>query len=315
LERAVEVGVGLINLESAGELHAVRDVAETMARKANIGVRVNPDVTTTTHPYTQTGAEGMKFGIPVDQVLDIASDITASPYLCLASIGMHLGSQITTARPYAEGAAKLQSLIAELRNSGVDTLRSVDVGGGMAIPYSDGSGLVMREFVEAVAPVALETGLTLLLEPGRLLVGNAGALITQVLYCKRSGGRTFAVVDAGMNDFMRPSYYQAEHEISVIGSDGAAHDSQGPVDVVGPICETGDYLGLARMLPGLKPGVLLAVHGAGAYGFSMSSNYNSRPRAAEVLVDGDRVGLIRARETIEDLWHREEADPQWLPSL
>ena len=185
LERAVEVGVGLINLESAGELSLVREVADGMTRKANIGVRVNPDVTIATHPYTQTGAKGMKFGIPVDQVLDIASDITASPHLHLASIGMHLGSQISTAHSYAEGAAKLGSLIEELRSSGVDTLRSVDVGGGMAISYGDRPGLVMGEFVAAVAPVAMEAGLTLLLEPGRLLVGNAGALITQVLYCKR----------------------------------------------------------------------------------------------------------------------------------
>ena len=315
LERAVEVGVGLINLESAGELQSLRGVTEAMARKANVGVRVNPGVTIATHPYTQTGAEGMKFGIPVDEVLDIARDIATSPYLQLASIGMHLGSQIAAAHAYAEGATKLGSLIAELRGSGVDTLRSVDVGGGMAIPYGDRPGLPMSEFVEAVAPIAVETGLTLLLEPGRLLVGNAGALITRVLYCKRSGGRTFAVVDAGMNDFMRPSYYQAEHPISVIGADDAAPDSLEPVDVVGPICETGDYLGLARRLPGLKPGALLAVHAAGAYGFSMSSTYNSRPRAAEVLVDGERVGLIRARETIEDLWNREVAEPQWLPSL
>ena len=313
LLEAVGIGVGLINLESEEEFHTLNKIAEESERDIRVGIRVNPDVTTSTHPYTQTGAAGMKFGIEVDEVVSLAEKISRAPRVKLTSIGMHIGSQIAVPDPYRAGAAKLEMLVTQLRGAGIATLDSVDVGGGMAIPSGGHAGLDIEEFVEAVSGVASNTGLLLLLEPGRYLVGNAGVLITRVLYCKRSAGRNFAIVDAGMNDFIRPSYYGAEHEIWVVGpaatdDPAAAHR----VDVVGPICETGDYMGLERKLPGLAPGALLAVHGAGAYGFSMSSTYNSRPRAAEVMVDGGRFGVIREREAIENLWSGEVSEPNWM---
>ena len=313
LLEAVRIGVGLINLESEAEFHTLKTIAEGSAHNIPVGIRVNPDVTTTTHPYTQTGAAGMKFGIQVDEVVGLAEQINRAPGVELTSIGMHVGSQIATPDPYRAGAAKLEMLVAQLRGAGITTLSSVDVGGGMAIPSMGQTGLDIAQFVEAVSGLATNTGLMLLVEPGRYLVGNAGVLITRVLYCKRSAGRNFAIVDAGMNDFIRPSYYGAEHDIWVVGpaasDDPATADA---VDVVGPICETGDYMGLERKLPGLASGTLLAVGGAGAYGFSMSSTYNSRPRAAEVMVDGDRFGVIRERETIESLWSGEISEPSWM---
>ena len=312
LFEAVKVGVGLINLESEEEFHTLNKIAAESPRDIRVGIRVNPDVTTTTHPYTQTGAAGMKFGVEVDDVVGLAEKVSRARRVKLTSIGMHLGSQIDTPDPFRAGAAKLEMLVRQLRSAGITTLNSVDVGGGLAIPSGGRAGLDIEDFVEAVSGVATNTGLLLLVEPGRYLVGNAGVLITRVLYCKRSAGRHFAIVDAGMNDFIRPSYYGAEHDIRVVGA-GATDDRAAAhsVDVVGPICETGDYIGLERQLPGLASGALLAVHGAGAYGFSMSSTYNSRPRAAEVMVDGDRFGVIREREAIENLWSGESSEPSW----
>lgn len=313
LSRAIEAGVGLINLESEDELEVVAETANTVGRDVTVGIRVNPDVATATHPYTQTGAAGMKFGVPVEQVPRLAEQIGSASRLRLTSVGMHIGSQITSAESYAEGVARLRAVVERLRAGGVVTLTTVNVGGGMAIPSGGSKGLDLALFAAAVAPVAVDTGLTLLVEPGRFLIGNAGILITRVLYCKQSGGRTFVIVDAGMNDFCRPSYYGAEHPITVVGRDGVMTDASGAVDVVGPICESGDYLGLDRTLEEPVLGRLLAVHGAGAYGFAMSSTYNSRPRAAEVLIDGDRAGVIRVREKVEDLWRGEFMEPAWLP--
>ena len=325
LSAAVAAGVGLINLESDGELEALASVARGGTR-VNVGIRVNPDVTTETHPYTQTGKSGMKFGVPLDQVVPLARRLGRTPGLELCSLGMHIGSQISDAAPYRCGAEKLEALVETVRGQGVTTLTSVDVGGGLAIDYGRGPALDLALFADAVAPLARATGLMVLMEPGRFLVGNAGVLLTRVLYHKRSGGREIVVADAGMNDLMRPSLYQAYHEITVVNSApislhpppptsttstprGSA--PEGLVDVVGPNCESGDFLALGRPLPAAPPGTLLAVLGAGAYGFGMSSHYNSRPRAAEVLVAGERFGIFRERETTADLMRGETTAPVW----
>ncbi len=318
LAAALQAGVGLINLESEGEFELLARLARERGtgRPVSVGIRVNPDVTADTHPYTQTGAAGMKFGVPLDQVVPLAQRIAAAAELVLRSVGMHLGSQISDPAPYRQGAARLAELVEALRAAGIRTLASVDVGGGLAISYGTSPALDARTFAEAVSPLARRTGLPLLVEPGRFLVGNAGCLLTRVLYRKRSGGRVFLVTDAGMNDLLRPSLYGAYHEIRVVdgdsGAGGAAVSAGGElVDVVGPNCESGDFLGLDRRLPGAGPGTLLAVLGAGAYGFGMSFPYNSRPRAAEVLVDGGRYAVVRDREGVDDLMRGESAQPVW----
>ena len=310
IESAIKAGVGLINLESGAELDIVADTAARLGRVATVGMRVNPDVTTKTHPYTQTGGKGMKFGIPLDEVTTVACRAADLKSVTLRSVGMHVGSQITDPAPYREGARKLESVVGQLRAAGISSLQSVDVGGGLGISYTGEPGPRPEDFAAAVQGLAQTTGLRLLTEPGRFLVGNAGTLLARVLYRKRSGGRDIVVVDAGMNDLIRPSLYGAHHDISVL-EHGAGADHDVPVDVVGPLCESGDFLGLDRRLPGAGVGALLEIRGAGAYSFSMSSQYNSRPRAAEVVMDGDRYALARARETVEDLFRGEDPSPSW----
>ena len=312
LDDAIRVGVGLINVESPGEMGLISERARATGSTARIGIRINPDVTTDTHPYTQTGERGVKFGVPLDEVPELAVRAFENHDLALSSVGMHLGSQIHDAQPFAEGAEKLEHLVTELRAVGIDSLHSVDVGGGLGVAYGSESPLDLNTFTAAVTPLVERTRLRLLLEPGRFLVANAGQLLTRCLYRKRSGGRDIAVVDAGMNDFLRPSLYSAIHEIEVV--EAARHtESAGAatVDVVGPVCETGDAFGTDRELRGVGPGALLSISGAGAYGFTMSSQYNSRPRAAEVLLDGERFATGRTRETIEDLMLGESATPEW----
>lgn len=323
LAAAVAAGVGLINLESEGELEALASVLPSGHPALAVGIRVNPDVTTETHPYTQTGKSGMKFGVPLDQVLPLALRVAGTRGLELRSLGMHIGSQIGSAEPYRCGTERLLELVAAVRHRGITSLTTVDVGGGLAIDYGNGGALDPAAFGAAVAPLARSTGLTLLVEPGRFLVGNAGVLLTRVLYHKRSGGREILITDAGMNDFMRPSLYQAHHEICVVddgpivldpsrsGTIGAPAAEGVSVDIVGPNCESGDFLALGRRMRLVPPGALLAVLGAGAYGFGMSSNYNSRPRAAEVLLEGGRFGVIRERERPEDLMRGETPSPRW----
>ncbi len=290
LTAAVREGVGLINVESLDELKLLTEVATELGAVADLGIRVNPDVTTKTHPYTQTGERGMKFGVPLDEVVQLARLAEAKDCLSVRSIGMHIGSQITDAEHFREGAQKLADLVDELRAAGVKGIRSVDVGGGIGIRYTNEHPLEAEEFAAAIRPLADDTGLEVMLEPGRFLVGNAGYVLTRCVHRKRSGSRNFVVVDAGMNDFLRPSLYGAVHEICV---------------VQGSICETGDFLGFQRELPEVSRGALLAVCGAGAYGFAMSSSYNSRPRPPEVLVDGDHWAIIRDRETVDDLMRGE----------
>jgi len=302
LRRTVRDGIGLINVESAEELGHLADIAAALKLPVRIGIRVNPDVKTKAHPYTQTGEADKKFGVPLPQVLDLVRRALAIPFLRLESIGMHLGSQICDPQAYVTAGSRIVDLVAKVRSLGVETLRAVDVGGGLGICYTDESALEPEAFAAAVTPLARETGLTLFVEPGRYLVGNAGVLLARCLYRKKALGKAFVVLDAAMNDLLRPSLYGAEHHIQVVGADRASPaEGRERVDIVGPVCETGDFLGRDRYLPAAQPGALLAISGVGAYGFSMSSTYNSRPRAAEVVIDGERWAVARRRESLEDL--------------
>ncbi len=303
LRAAVSAGVGLINVESRAELDALITIAGRGSAPLPVGLRVNPEVTADTHPYTRTGGRGMKFGIPSDEVLEVAQAVADDPHLVLEGVGVHIGSQICEAAHYAEAASRLAGFVREVRQAGIDSLKRVDIGGGIGIRYRNERPMELTDFADAIRPLA-DTGLSVVLEPGRYLVGNAGLLLTRCLYVKRSGGRIFAIVDGGMNDLVRPSWYQAEHEIDIVSSPPGSADAQ-VVDVVGPLCETGDFLGLERELIGVAPGALLAIRDAGAYGFTMSSNYNSRPRAAEILVDGGKWSVTRRRELMDDLMRGE----------
>jgi diaminopimelate decarboxylase len=316
LSEAIRVGVGLINIESRAELDVLTRLASEVSEPIELGIRINPDVTVDTHPYTRTGTKGMKFGVSADDVIEIARTIKAQPHLKLTGVGVHIGSQIRDADSFREAAGRLREVVYQLRGVGVE-IRRVDVGGGLGIRYRYEEVLSPEEYADALSPLA-DLDVELVLEPGRFLVGNAGVLLTTCIYMKRSGGRVFTIVDGGMNDLVRPSWYQAEHEITVVSTLEPGANTE-TVDVVGPLCEAGDFLGLERELTGVHAGAVLAVHGAGAYGFAMSSNYNSRPRAAEVVIDGDRWAVTRDRETMTDLVRGERSledvhDADWFGS-
>jgi diaminopimelate decarboxylase len=307
LRQAVRGRLGHLNVESVEELHRLAVIADQERADVAVGIRVNPDVTTETHPYISTGKSGIKFGVPVDQVPAAADFIAAHPRLRLTTLAMHLGSQLSDTDPFRQGIARLLELAARLRGDGRHAIEVLDIGGGLGIRYHREQAMDPERFAAAVVPLLAPSGYTVYLEPGRFLVGSAGVLLTEVLYRKHSGGKEFVVVDAGMNDLVRPSHYQAYHEIV------ALDDGERPTiraDVVGPVCETGDFLALDREVPDVSPGEHLAVLGAGAYGFVMASNYNSRPRAAEVMVDGERWWLARARETVEQLYQGEQMGPE-----
>ena len=308
LEETVAAGIGQVNVESLEELKHLGAVAARLDRLTHVGIRVNPDVTTDTHPYISTSHGGIKFGVPHDQVGAAADYIRQHPYLCLTAVAMHLGSQLLDPAPYAEALGKLVKLVKELRAAGTTTLESLDIGGGLGIRYQPdaGPGLDPTALAKVVAPLAVQAGLPVTMEPGRFLVGSAGVLLTEVLYRKHAGGRDFLIVDAAMNDLLRPSLYKAHHDIVELVPAGRPVAT---VDVVGPICETGDFLALERPLPRVEPGERLAVLCAGAYGFAMSSNYNTRGRVVEVMVDGGRHAVVRPREAVDSLFASEIADP------
>ncbi len=306
LRQAVRAGVGHLNVESLEELRRLAAVADEERADVAVGIRVNPDVTTETHPYISTGKSGIKFGIPIDQVPAAAEFIAGHPRLRLTTLAMHLGSQLSDTEPFRQGIGRLLDLAEHLRSVGVPPVRVMDIGGGLGIRYADEPAMDPDRFAEAVVPLLAPAGYTVYLEPGRFLVGSAGVLVTEVLYRKHSGGKDFVVVDAGMNDLVRPSHYQAYHEIVEVE---ARERPSMRADVVGPVCETGDFLALDRMLPDVRAGERLAVLGAGAYGFAMASNYNTRPRAAEVMVDGGQWWVARPRERVEDLYATERVSP------
>jgi diaminopimelate decarboxylase len=296
---ALKAEILLFNVESVSELHAVDEVARAMGTRAPVALRVNPDVDPETHPYIATGFRTSKFGIPIDQARAVYRQAVKMAGIRVAGADMHIGSQLTKVTPFADALARLAALIKELREDGVE-IRLLDVGGGLGIRYRDEQPPSHQEYATLLLPVLEELGVTVLLEPGRSIVGNAGLLLTRVLYRKDTGTKRFVVVDAAMNDLIRPALYGAHHDIRPVDEQrlGGATET---FDVVGPICESGDFLAKDRTMPRVEEGDLLAVMSAGAYGFAMASNYNTRPRAAEVLVDGNRYTIVRRRETYEDL--------------
>ena len=299
MEAALEAGILAFNVESAEELQVLGQVAERLGKPAPIALRVNPDIVADTpHEYTRTGHGATKFGIPVDRVLDLYRSVADHPMLEIRGIDVHIGSQILEPAPYETALDQVLKLASEASAEGID-LEFVDLGGGFGVGYEGEGGLSVEDLAAMVVPRVSETGLRLILEPGRFIVGEAGILVTEVLYVKHSGPKTFVVMDGGMTELIRPSHYQGFHRIEpVVLREEAAHEV---VDVVGPICETGDFLARDRLLQMPNHGDLLAVHTAGAYGFVMASNYNSRPRPAEVVVDGAEVTLARRRESLDDL--------------
>ncbi len=308
LREGLQAGVKLINVESQGELDLLDSIARERGVTAPVGLRVNPEVTVeNAHAYIATGERGHKFGIPFDDALDAARATLALPGLRLMGLDMHVGSQLSTLDPYRDGLARLEQLGTHIRALGIQ-LTYLDVGGGLPVQYGEGDEEPdLDAFARVVAPVVQALGAELLVEPGRFFAASGGVLLSRVLYRKRSGGKDYVVADAGMTELLRPSHYDAFHLIEAATSTGA----RAVVDVVGPVCESGDFLALGREMDDVSPGDLLVIHTAGAYGYVMSSNYNARPRAAEVMVDGHRFAIVTVRETYEDLVRLEQADPDW----
>ena len=297
LARALDVGIGCFNVEVPQELDVLDRLAAARGTRARVSLRVNPDVDAKTHPYISTGLKDNKFGIPMDQAFAEYQRAQSLGHLDLVGLDCHIGSQLTELAPFMDALDLLLAMVDRLAGIGIE-LEHLDVGGGLGIRYQEEAPPEPRAYAEALLSRLGDRALTLVLEPGRAIVGSAGILLTRVLGLKNNGERRFAIVDAAMNDLIRPALYQAYQDI--IPVEIRADRDTATYDVVGPVCETGDFLGKNRSLA-IAPGDLLAVLSAGAYGFAMSSNYNSRPRAAEILVDGDRAIEVRRRERIEDL--------------
>ena len=296
---ALEAEILMFNVESLSELRTLDEVARELGVRAPVALRVNPDVDPQTHPYIATGLKTSKFGIPFAQALEAYEEAASLKGVEVVGADMHIGSQLTKAAPFADAVARLASLVKALRERAI-AIRTVDVGGGLGIRHREETPPTHREYAMALLPALRELGVTVLLEPGRSIVGNAGVLLTRVLYRKDTGNKKFVVIDAAMNDLIRPPLYDSYHEVRPV-SEARLGGPTEKVDVVGPICESGDFLAKDRELARAEEGDLLAVMSAGAYGFAMASNYNTRPRAAEVLVDGNRYTIVRRRETYEDL--------------
>ena len=305
---ALDAGVGTINVESGPELLRLAAVARRLRVRAPIAFRVNPDVDPRTHPYIATGLRDSKFGVTVGEARRLYAQAVRDPHLDVRGIACHIGSQITTLRPFVDAVGRVRRLAEELARAGV-RLRHLDVGGGLGVTYHDEAPPSPAQYGAAIKQALAGWEGEVHLEPGRVLVGNAGVLLTRVLYVKRHGRKTFVVVDAAMNDLVRPAFYDAWHDVvPVVASARGARAVT--CDVVGPVCESSDFLARGRRLVPPAEGDLLCVRTAGAYGFAMSSNYNSRPRAAEVLVDGGEAGLARGRETYPDLVRGEAVRPR-----
>ena len=348
IEYALEQGVYSFNVESEAELEAIEGIARAKKKRAPIALRVNPDVDPHTHQYISTGSQENKFGIALDQVRSVYERAASMSHIEIVGVQMHIGSQITQDKPFARAIEKVAPLVRDLKSK--YAMKFLSIGGGMGIIYrralesgsgkwwhdhdSEPSAFSVRDYAEAIVPPLHDLGIRILVEPGRFLIGNAGLLLTRVRYLKQTGSKRFAIVDAGMNDLIRPALYQSYHEIvpviepktltptlSLEGSGRRKVPGKGEfvsrdqsktenIDIVGPVCESGDFFALDREMPELREGDLLAIMSAGAYGFVMASNYNSRPLPAEALVRGDKLALIRKRQTWNDLV-REEVDPGW----
>jgi diaminopimelate decarboxylase len=310
MRRALEAGIHCFNVESEGELERLNRVAGEVGRHAPISLRVNPDVDARTHPYISTGLKENKFGIPMVQARTAYLRARDMPHLRIVGVDCHIGSQLTDLTPFADAVERVLRLVDMLTLAGI-TLHHIDLGGGLGIRYRDENPPEPQAYIAALLHQlkgmdSKYRHLRVMVEPGRAIVGNAGVLLTEVQYLKHSEAKNFAIVDAAMNDLMRPALYDAWQEIVPVRKHAVAAQQY---DVVGPVCESGDFLGRDRPLA-IAPGDLLAVHSAGAYGSSMSSNYNTRPRAAEVMVDGSRFHVVRRRETVDELLLPESTLPE-----
>ena len=307
IEYALKMGILMFNVESSQELQVINEVAGRIGKKANIAIRVNPDIDPKTHPYISTGLKQNKFGIDIlraPMAYRLASQL---PNLKIVGIDCHIGSQLIEVEPIIEALRKLKQLVENLRKEGME-IHYLDLGGGLGITYEDEEPPHPMEYASNILEEIKGFGCSLILEPGRVIVGNAGILVSKVLYTKENEEKRFVIVDAGMNDLVRPSYYGSYHQILPVEEETR---EEIVADVVGPICESSDFLAKGRKMPKVNPGELIAVMSAGAYGFSMSTNYNSRPRVAEVIVRDDQMFVIRRRENYEDLIRGEEI-PEFL---
>ncbi|MBO1531402.1 diaminopimelate decarboxylase [Psychrobacter sp. F1192] len=302
IEYALTQGIACFNVESDSELMLINEVAQKLDKRAPISLRVNPDVDAKTHPYISTGLKDNKFGIAHEQALAVYKQAAGLSHIDIVGIDCHIGSQLTEVEPFIAALDKVIELIHSLKSKGI-TLSHVDLGGGLGVRYIDETPVSIGEFANALLPKLKELGMTVFFEPGRSVVANAGVLLTRVDVLKPTEHKNFAIVDAAMNDLIRPALYQAEMAVipNRLPSDGINNDDTQPWDIVGAICETGDFLAKDRLLS-LATGDILAITGAGAYGFTMSSNYNSRGRASEVMVSEDTHQLIRKRESLESLY-------------
>ncbi len=304
IRRALEIGIRCFNVEVVDELDRINQVASTLGKKAPISIRVNPDVDPKTHPYISTGLKENKFGIDMQIAVDVYRHASRLEHLNVIGMDCHIGSQLTEIDPFIDALDRLLELLDQLKQAGI-TLHHLDLGGGLGIRYADEQPPTPDQHAQAILSRLANTHYEILLEPGRAIAGNAGILVTRVEYIKQTPEHRFAIVDAAMNDLLRPSLYSAWHDIITVNQN---NNSTEMYDIVGPVCETGDFLGKQRQLA-ITEQDLLAVRSTGAYGFTMSSNYNSRPRPAEVMVDGDQAFLIRERESVDSLWAGEHLLP------
>ncbi len=306
MRRALEVGIKCFNVESIAELQRLNQVAGQVGVRAPVSIRVNPDVDAMTHPYISTGLKENKFGIEIERALEVYQQAVSMTHLDVEGVDCHIGSQLTQVEPFVDALDRVLLLINELQEHGIK-IKHLDVGGGLGIRYHDETPPEPAAYAEAIKARLNNADIELLIEPGRAIVGNAGVLITKVEYIKQTGHKNFAIVDAAMNDLLRPSLYSAWQEIVPLQMRDDIDAAE--YDIVGPVCETGDFLGKERHLA-LDTGDLLAVRSAGAYGFTMSSNYNSRPRPPELMIDGAKVHVVRRRETIDELFQQEALLPE-----
>jgi diaminopimelate decarboxylase len=305
---ALATDILMFNVESSDELRTLDEVAAEMGRRARVALRINPDIDPKTHPYISTGLKKSKFGISADRALDEFKLASSLPHIEVVGVHKHIGSQLTEISPFVDALKRVLALVEALKAQGTD-IRYINIGGGLGITYEDETPPHPQDLAAAIAPLVKDFKCVLIMEPGRVIVGNAGILLTRVLYTKESDAKRFVIVDAAMNDLLRPSLYGAYHEIRPVRDGSRAKTVT--VDVVGPVCESGDFLAKDRAMPDAKPGDLLAVMSAGAYGFTMASNYNSRPRVPEVMVRGSEIHVVRAREEYADLV-RGEVMPEFL---
>lgn len=301
IEQALNLGIACFNVESYAELARIDAVAQRVGKKAPVSLRVNPDVDAQTHPYISTGLKENKFGVPSDTVYDTYAYAASLKGLEVVGIDCHIGSQLTKTTPFVDALAKVIQMIEQLKTQGIN-LKHIDIGGGLGVRYKDETPPTPSEYAEALHPALTKLGMKVYMEPGRAISANAGVLLTRVDLLKPTSHRNFAVIDAAMNDLIRPSLYQAWMDIQTVQAPRTTDVKAW--DLVGSICETGDFLGKERELS-LQENDVLAVLGAGAYGFVMSSNYNTRGRAAEIMVDGNNVHVVRQREKVADLWQLE----------